>query len=319
MLKIVNFCCLILMYLKQQIHIKRDRTGERNEMTNTAIYIDYDNVFITLDRYYKKYDTLNIQQDFIQKFFAKFSSDNVLHSRAYLNFHNISLTDELFNEFRKNMVQLYHIHSGNNTSDVQLIIDVIKSLYDPNVKIDKYIIVSSDSDMIPLINELKINGKEYEIYYFAFNTNLDYQDYLQDTNSKFTTIESILGLEVYSRENESKFDDTEYLKGILTFINNLINKTYTTYLKVDNGEIISAGATHKGLLRDYLEQNNVFVREDLKSGFAIDTLFKKGILYEYELSNGFKAILINETIINSKGITLNNIKKESDFKFPITV
>lgn len=217
------------------------------------------------------------------------------------------------------MVQLYHIHSGNNTSDVQLIIDVIKSLYDPNVKIDKYIIVSSDSDMIPLINELKINGKEYEIYYFAFNTNLDYQDYLQDTNSKFTTIESILGLEVYSRENESKFDDTEYLKGILTFINNLINKTYTTYLKVDNGEIISAGATHKGLLRDYLEQNNVFVREDLKSGFAIDTLFKKGILYEYELSNGFKAILINETIINSKGITLNNIKKESDFKFPITV
>jgi uncharacterized LabA/DUF88 family protein len=302
------------MYRMRRNHTKQNIIKEKN----TAIFIDFDNVYISLERYYEKYDTLNIKEEFVQKFFKEFESDKILLKKAYLDFHTIQLPANMYSVLKKYSVQLYHVYSGKNASDVSLIIDVIKSMYNDKNIIDKYIIVSSDSDMLPVINELKSHGKDIEVYYFDYNTNFDYQSYLNGLQGKFHSIEKLLGQEKFVENNMLKFENPLYLKEILELMNASFVEIYNRFKKVESGQIINAGTINKGNLRDILDTKKIFVKKDIVNGFAIDTLLQKGILYEYNLPGSrYNTILINEQYLNQHGITINNLLRESDYNFPI--
>jgi len=286
---------------------------------NTGIFIDYDNVFITLERYYEKYDIPDsIKIKVISELISRFQDDNLLIKKAYCDFNKVQLTNEIFDSFKSNQVQLSHVYSGKNASDVTLIIDIIKSIYNDKNIIDKYIIVSSDSDMLPVIQELKYHGKTVIVFYFDCNTNVDYKGFLNTYKDEFCSLEEILNLKVYQKKDFSIYEDNFALEKILILINQSIDDIYQKFINRKEGKIVSAGTCNKGNLKDHLEKYQIFVREDIISGFAIESLFSSGILYEYKVPDiQYSTILISTDFLIKKGINLDNLKTEKDFQFPL--
>ena len=54
-------------------------------------------------------------------------------------------------------VHLFHAASGKNSSDIRLAIEAIELLYQSTV--DTFVIVSSDTDFVPLVSKLRASGK----------------------------------------------------------------------------------------------------------------------------------------------------------------
>ncbi|MBI2848113.1 MAG: NYN domain-containing protein [Chloroflexi bacterium] len=64
--------------------------------------------------------------------------------------------DQLF-ELGIEPIQLFHSESGKNSADIRLAIDAIELMYQEHV--DTFVIVSSDSDFVPLVSKLRATGK----------------------------------------------------------------------------------------------------------------------------------------------------------------
>lgn len=283
-------------------------------MIKTAIFIDYDNVNITLSNFYERYDRKNIQETILPILLDKYKEDKILFTRAYLDFNNIKISTDGFQIFMENLIQLIHVYKGKNTSDISLIIDVLKSIYLERIDADKFVIVSSDSDMLPVIKELKTLGKEIELYYFEVNTNSDYAKLLPKLGVKSITIESLLGLKKHEEKSESLFTDINYLMNIIGLINEGIKNIFYEHYKMVDGKKIYNGTCNKGKLRDICVDKKVFVPADYKDGFAIDYLFTNGLLYEYVTPSTYYTVLINEKVINEKGVTIDVDVTEASFE-----
>lgn len=285
---------------------------------NTAIFIDYDNVFITLEKYYERFDRLRIQETVLDTICKSYAEDTILLNKAFLDFHNIKISTEGFELFKKRFIELVHVYSGTNTSDISLIMDAMKTIYRDKIDIDKFVIISSDSDMFPLLKELKMLGKQTELYYFGVNTNEDYIKIIKGSGIKAETIEGLLGLEIYKNTEEEGLTITEedYLKQVVNLINDRIEEIYISYLKKEaGGKITKAGVCNKGNLRDFLVDKKVFIKMDIINGSAIEYLFKEGIIHEYKTPQGYNAILLNEKYItdNALGIEAKITKDNYDF------
>lgn len=141
------------------------------EISNVCILIDYDNLFHTMKRY--AIDVTEDQYD-VCKFLNKMYGMNKIRSfRAYADFEQVGVSLRKLQEQR---VQIRNVYGNNredkyrkNASDIELSIDGIELTYkEPNV--DTYVIVTSDSDMIPIMSRLKYKGKNVHLYYTSQNT-----------------------------------------------------------------------------------------------------------------------------------------------------
>ena len=54
-------------------------------------------------------------------------------------------------------IHLFHSASGKNSSDIRLAIDAVELMY--NSPVDTFVIVSSDTDFVPLVSRLRAAGK----------------------------------------------------------------------------------------------------------------------------------------------------------------
>ncbi len=131
-------------------------------LLKTGVFIDYDNIYDIIEEKYNKKKTIDIHISFIEKLWDEVSNDLVIKFIAFADFNKIK-KDSLITELQKRGVKLEHCYSNGliedyrkNASDLNLCISVIKSLYELNI--DKYILVSSDCDMIPILNELKFSN-----------------------------------------------------------------------------------------------------------------------------------------------------------------
>lgn len=147
-----------------------DILKKANGTSNVCILIDYDNLFHTMKRY--AVDVTDEKYD-ICKFFNNIYGMNKIRTfKAYADFDQVDVSLRKLQEQR---VQIRNVYGNNrndkyrkNASDIELSIDAIESTYkDPNI--DTYIIVTSDSDMIPIMSRLKYKGKQIHLFYTSQN------------------------------------------------------------------------------------------------------------------------------------------------------
>ena len=108
-----------------------------------AVLIDYENVGLSS----------------IQWLFDQISDiGRVIVKRAYADWSVASSQRDQLLELGIEPIHLFHsTPSGKNSSDIRLAIDAIELLYQSPV--DTFVIVSSDSDFVPLVSKLRSAGK----------------------------------------------------------------------------------------------------------------------------------------------------------------
>ena len=110
---------------------------------NVAVLIDYENV------------GLNTIQSLLDQL-----SDvgRIIIRRAYADWSEQKGKRDQLLELGIEAIHLFHsTKSGKNSSDIRLAIDAIDLLY--QAPIDTFVIVSSDSDFVPLVSKLRASGK----------------------------------------------------------------------------------------------------------------------------------------------------------------
>ncbi|WP_185967701.1 NYN domain-containing protein [Clostridium sp. HBUAS56010] len=143
---------------------------EIKDTSNVCILIDYDNLFYTMKRY--AIDVTDDEYNICEYFNNLYGKDKIRSFRAYADFEQVKVSLRKLQEQR---VQIRNVYGNNkddkyrkNASDIELSIDAIESTYkDPNI--DTYAIVTSDSDMIPIMSRLKYKGKQVHLYFTSQN------------------------------------------------------------------------------------------------------------------------------------------------------
>lgn len=111
--------------------------------SNVAVLIDYENVGLDSIEYLLDQLT-DVGRLIIKRAYADWSVQR--HKRDQL----LELGIEAMHHFRSTK-------SGKNSSDISLTIDAVDLLY--NAPVDVFVIVSSDSDFVPLVGKLRSAGK----------------------------------------------------------------------------------------------------------------------------------------------------------------
>lgn len=271
-------------------------------MSRVAIFIDYDNVAITLDKYYQINNGKDLKLEIIHKIKELFANDKILTIKAFADFEKIT---PLLTPLQKEQVELRHVYSSSkrkNASDIALVISVMKSVYS-NQNIDKYIIVSSDSDMLPIINEMKFFDKEIFVIYSEYCAKNEYGTYL--ASDSYNTIENLLGLSVYCPLSQE--DIPSILPIGLNRLNNYICETFSKY-KI-------GGSVSKKNVNDQLKSiYSDYCIADIE--VISDYLFKNNILVESNATNPlYKKVLINKDMLDKYDIKLDGkIITENDYE-----
>lgn len=261
---------------------------------NVAIFVDYDNVYIALNQYYRDFTRPLLPYTAIQKIHEQYAKDNIILFNMYADLQNIKISYSGFNILNDCNVSLQHIAKGNNSSDIALLLDVMKSMQQYRF-LDKVIIVSSDSDMIPICKESKLHNVELEIVHIEATTAKDYIEKLEQNSVQTVSLEKILNIPV-AAPNCTVVElfgqitsDKDYLCKLLIQINEIIRDIYEKYLREDKyGNLISAGAVSlsslsyhvkdRHLVPEYIsvkyEDHSVFVQMLAECGIIIPVVYQ---------------------------------------------
>ena len=117
--------------------------GGVNSDRQVAVLIDFENVGLNS----------------IQWLFDQISdTGRVIVKRAYADWSTASRARDQLLQLGIEPIHLFHsLPSGKNSSDIRLAIDAVELLYQASV--DTFVIVSSDSDFVPLVSKLRAAGK----------------------------------------------------------------------------------------------------------------------------------------------------------------
>lgn len=138
---------------------------------NVCILIDYDNLFYTFKRY--AIDVTDNSYNICKFFNLLYGKEKIRSFRAYADFEQVGVSLRNLQEQR---VQIRNVYGNNrndqfrkNASDIELSMDAIE-LTHRDENIDTYVIVTSDSDMIPVMSRLKYKGKTVHLFYASENS-----------------------------------------------------------------------------------------------------------------------------------------------------
>jgi uncharacterized protein (TIGR00288 family) len=103
-------------------------------------------------------DFENVGLDSIQWLFDQISDvGRIIVKRAYADWTTAGHRRDLLLQLGIEPIHLFHSQSGKNSSDIRLAIDAVDLQYQSSV--DVFVIVSSDSDFVPLVSKLRAAGK----------------------------------------------------------------------------------------------------------------------------------------------------------------
>lgn len=275
-------------------------------MEKTGIFIDYDNVYITLEQYYETVSNDNLKTIIIEKIREHFKGNKILSIKAFADFQKINMA---LTVLQKNQVELRHVYSSNdrkNASDIALAISVIKSIYSQE-HIDKYVIVSSDSDMLPIINEITYFDKGIFVIYSEFGSKEGYDEYL--SKEKCETIEKILNLTPYK-----PIEDFEITGNIIDYLENINEGIRETFNKYSHS---GGGTTSKKDVFNHLYNDRKLNLVKNNISIIIENLLKRKAIKEIpsKIDTKFTQILIEESYLTNNRITLrSSIVKAEKFE-----
>jgi len=124
-------------------------------MKNCVVYIDHDN--IKFSKYEKIISSL-------------FGSNTTI--KIFINENELKYIDNL-TKIKYNFFLCNSPVKTKNSTDIRLVIESMKDIY--SNKYDKFVIISNDSDFIPLCKEIKSNNKECILCFDGLH-----HDYLND-------------------------------------------------------------------------------------------------------------------------------------------
>lgn len=195
---------------------------------STAIYMDYDNLFRSINESYSQFQTYEVVKRIIEK--MEQLNNKVHLVKAFCDFETAS--NEI-HELQQSLVELRHVNSigegKSNASDIALAIDVVKSLYNTR-EFDHYVIVSSDSDMLPLVLELSYHGKKVTLVYLESKIKIPYTESLKNRIS-LLKIEDLLQVETYQSLTLQQLNEQkeQAAQKYLNVINQEMNMLFVKY------------------------------------------------------------------------------------------
>ncbi len=275
--------------------------NNRNDKIKAKVFIDYENVKSRL----KEYNVSPIEDiNFFGKLLEHFSKQglNIINAVSYAVYKASEQSDvQLYCVDTKNSVT-----DGKNSSDIEMAVDIMKTLYTEN-DIEVYIIVASDRDYVPVIKNIKEKNK---IAYMLSTRNgfneivknyLDYHEYIE-VLFDFDKLGYSLGKEHQIRIGIDIDDIKPDEKPIVENVCKLFYSSYfwTNYNK--KGDLVGLDGYIKSLLKDismkgknpsdlnryfhiahsleyvtlFQKNNMIYIREGLKNNnFIEDNINKK--------------------------------------------
>lgn len=238
---------------------------------NVAIYMDYDNVYWTLK---KKYghdpDNSDPAKNIFLRLWEIYGQDNIRTFRAYADFEKVATN---LTSLQKKRVQIRHVYSNDksgdirkNASDIELCIDLIESTYKDS-SITCYVVVTADSDMIPILSRLMYKGKRVELYYLSSAM----PEHIDMTSFAHHSVDLLDFLEV-EIPDENVHD---YINDALDFIDRW-EKTATSerwlgagWLKGQLVEKLKITDETASKLIEYLQTNDIIANTSRQTSFGV--------------------------------------------------
>lgn len=281
---------------------------------STAIYIDYDNLFRSINESYAQFQTYQVVERIIEK--MEQTNNKVHLVKAFCDFQ--TATNEI-HELQQSLVELRHVNSigegKSNASDIALAIDVMKSLYNPRV-FDHYVIVSSDSDMLPLVLELSYQGKKVTIVYLESKMKMPYTKSLEN-RVNLLKLEDLLQVETYKSLNieQLKENNGQLIEKYMNAINREMNTLFVKYHSQP------ATVIYQKNILEVLKNDLILGLQPSDAMIAFDFLKSEKLLIVLDVQvmmHGVneirKAFFINEPRVHELGISLSDeilVKKEN--------
>lgn len=295
---------------------------------NTLILVDYDNVYVTLKNYYRDLDKPNVMYDVITQIKEKYKDDNILSYRLFADFQKVQISDEGYEILKGNHVEIEHVFNGKNASDVILMINCMKYMMQyPHI--NKIVLVSSDSDIVPIFHEVQLLDKKLEVLYFDINTGSEHKNHIKEIGIANMSLESLLNVPTYIEHScaddffNDKISNKDFFSRQLQAINNIIEEEYNKYPKKDDsGNVISGGGTSYSALREGIKNRCICPAIELSKNQGnkymdfLAMLQEKDVLYKYNYDfneKNFYTYLLNEVTLLQLGINISNMKKESHY------
>ena len=136
-----------------------------------CIYIDYDNLYWSSKQY--RIDVTSDKYNICELFYMLYGNDRIKDYHVYADFDKLNINLRTIQIQRARIVNVFgknrYDKSRKNSLDIELCIDITENLY-KNKNIDTYVIATSDTDVISIINKLKYHGKRVHLYYMKIFT-----------------------------------------------------------------------------------------------------------------------------------------------------
>lgn len=135
---------------------------------SVAIFADFDNIYYSLSDY-----GLNLNLNEHNIFYwmnMLYGTSKIRCMTAFANFEQ--LTNISLKSLQDQRVYIYNVfgNSRKNSSDIELSLCALETFY-RRKEIDTFVFITSDSDMIPIMNKLLFYGKKVHLYSINENTN----------------------------------------------------------------------------------------------------------------------------------------------------
>ncbi len=190
-------------------------------MYNTAIFIDGDNIHINNIKFTQLFNKIQKDNNILIK---RVYGDWKLEQMSY--FWNEHILSHSLEE-----IQISRL-SGKNSTDSKIIVDVMHSLHHNNY-IDKYILIGSDKDYIPLIRYAIQCNKIFDVYGLSKQTShsimnactnyYDIEEYIQHYEDQYDNYYEDGHYENEYEENESMIEE-EKEDEIYSILDNFIDE-----------------------------------------------------------------------------------------------
>ena len=260
----------------------------QNKQNNIAILVDYDNIFIAMEQYYRDFTQPLLPYTVISAIKNHYNNNKVIMYNLYADLQNIKISYAGFNVLHDCDVDIKHISHGKNSGDIVLLLDCMKILQ-TYPHITKIVIVSSDSDMTPIYKECRLHDVELEVIYIEAVTSDAYIQKLHKATIQACSIENLIAVPTanVNMTTQELFavitQNRDYLQGLLIQINNIIKNIYEKYYKQDKyGNVSSVGATSLLALGYHLKDKRVLpdnlTNHTHNNSLIIETLIEYDII-----------------------------------------
>ena len=294
--------------------------------SNTAILVDYDNVFISMEQYYRDFSQPLLPYTVIQSIRDHYMSHNILLTQLYVDLQNIKIGYWGYEKLNTCDVTIHHVAKGRNSSDIVLMLDCMKILQQfPHIK--KIVIVSSDSDMTPICKECRLRGVSVEIIYTQATVSPDYVKKLSQLGIDALALESVLQVNTINPNINNKelfayiIRNKEYLQAFVRHINDIIRATYEKYFRQDKyGQIYSVGAMSLASLNHHIKDKRLvpdfLTNKTTNISLIVDTMVDCGLIIpvEYKIKDHiFETWILSPVFLQNYSCTVENPISIQDF------